>query len=126
MARGEGPFLRDFDGNRYIDLPGNYTSLVHGNAYPPIVDAMQTWAARCEPALELAALLTERVASVEQIRFTNSGTEAAMLAMQIAKLVTGRDKILMAKHGYHHHRPTPTPAGASSDSRPWHTGGGNK
>ena len=108
MARGEGPFLWDCDGNRYIDLLGNYTSLVHGNAYPPIVDAMQTWAARgtawaarCEPVLELAALLTERVASVEQIRFTNSGTEAAMLAMQIAKLVTGRDKILMAKHGYH-------------------------
>ena len=108
MARGAGPFLWDVDENRYIDLIGNYTSLVHGNAYPPIVEAMQAWAARgtawaarCEPVLELAALLTERVASVEQIRFTNSGTEAAMLAMQIAKLVTGRDKILMAKHGYH-------------------------
>jgi glutamate-1-semialdehyde 2,1-aminomutase len=108
MARGEGPFLWDVDGNRYIDVLGNYTSLVHGNAYPPIVEAVRTWAARgtawaarCEPAFELAALLTERIASVEQIRFTNSGTEAAMLAMQIAKLVTGREKILMAKHGYH-------------------------
>jgi glutamate-1-semialdehyde 2,1-aminomutase len=108
VARGEGPFLWDVDGNRYIDLLGNYTSLVHGNAYPPIAEAMHTWAARgtawaarCEPALELAALLTERVASAEQIRFTNSGTEAVMLAMQIAKLVTGRDRILMAKHGYH-------------------------
>jgi glutamate-1-semialdehyde 2,1-aminomutase len=108
MVRGAGPFLWDADGNRYIDLIGNYTSLVHGNAYPPIVDAMQAWAARgtawaarCEPALDLAAQLTERVASAEQIRFTNSGTEAAMLAIQIAKVVTGRDKILMATHGYH-------------------------
>src|SRR5512143_2417868 len=62
LARGEGPYLWDVDGNKYIDLLGNYTSLVHGNAYPPIVDAMQmwatrgtAWAARCEPALELAA-----------------------------------------------------------------------
>jgi glutamate-1-semialdehyde 2,1-aminomutase len=108
VTRGEGPFLWDVDGNRYVDLIGNYTSLVHGNAYPPIVEAMRTqaargtaWAARCEPALELAAMLIERVESVEQVRFGNSGTEAAMLAMQIAKHVTGRDKILMAKHGYH-------------------------
>src|SRR5512139_614911 len=100
MARGAGPFLWDVDDNRYVDLIGNYTSLVHGNAYPPIVEAIQTWAARgtawaarCEPALELAALLSERIASVEHIRFTNSGTEAVMLAIQIAKLVTGREKI---------------------------------
>ena len=41
IVRGEGPFLYDADGNRYIDLLGNYTSLVHGNAYPPIVDAIR-------------------------------------------------------------------------------------
>jgi glutamate-1-semialdehyde 2,1-aminomutase len=61
MVPGAGPFLWDADGNRYIDLIGNYTSLVHGNAYQPIVEVMQAWAARCEPALDLAAQPTQGV-----------------------------------------------------------------
>src|SRR5579872_7433329 len=72
IARGEGPFLWDVDGNRYIDLLGNYTSLVHGNAYPPIVEAIArasakgtAWPARNEAQIELAELICERVASVE-------------------------------------------------------------
>ncbi len=108
LARGEGPYLWDVDGNRYIDLLGNYTSLVHGNAYPPIVEAANkavaggtAWAARCEAQIELAALLCERVASVESIRFCNSGTEAGMLAAHLARRLTGRKLILMARYGYH-------------------------
>jgi glutamate-1-semialdehyde 2,1-aminomutase len=108
VARGEGPFLWDVDGHRYIDLLGNYTSLVHGNAYPPVVAALRAasalgtaWAARCDAQIELAEVLVQRVASVEQVRFTNSGTEATMLAMHIARAATGRRKILMARHGYH-------------------------
>jgi glutamate-1-semialdehyde 2,1-aminomutase len=108
LDRGEGPHLWDADGNRYIDLLGNYTSLVHGNAYPPIVEAVNkavargtAWAARCEAQIELAALLCERIASVERVRFCNSGTEAGMLAAHLARRLTGRNLILMARYGYH-------------------------
>ncbi|MGD0948766.1 MAG: aminotransferase class III-fold pyridoxal phosphate-dependent enzyme [Candidatus Binatia bacterium] len=108
LEHGQGPFVWDVDGHRYIDLIGNYTSLVHGHAYPPIVEVLRAtsargtaWAARCDAQIELAALLVERVASVDKIRFTNSGTEAAMLAMHIARVATGRRKILMARYGYH-------------------------
>ena len=65
IARGQGPFLWDIDGNRYIDLLGNYTSLVHGNAYPPIVEAIArasaqgtAWPARNEAQIELAGNLS--------------------------------------------------------------------
>jgi glutamate-1-semialdehyde 2,1-aminomutase len=108
LVRGEGPFLWDADGNRYVDLLGNYTSLVHGNAYPPIVAAVNkavaggtAWAARCEAQVELATLLCERIASVERVRFCNSGTEAGMLAAHLARRLTGRNLILMARYGYH-------------------------
>jgi glutamate-1-semialdehyde 2,1-aminomutase len=108
IARGEGPFLHDLDGNRYIDLLGNYTSLVHGNAYPPIVEAIKAaaangtaWPARSEPQVELAELLCQRVRSIEQVRFCNSGTEAGMLAAHVARRMTGRKLILMARFGYH-------------------------
>jgi glutamate-1-semialdehyde 2,1-aminomutase len=108
MVRGEGPFLFDADGNRYIDLLGNYTSLVHGNAYPPIVDAIRdavgqgtAWPARSLAQVELAELLAQRVRSIEQVRFCNSGTEAGMLAAHVARRMTGRKLILMARHGYH-------------------------
>jgi glutamate-1-semialdehyde 2,1-aminomutase len=108
LERGEGPFVWDVDGNRYIDLLGNYTSLVHGNAYPPIVEAVtravrngSSWPARSEAQTELAELLCERVASVDRVRFCNSGTEAGMLAAHVARRLTGRKLILMARYGYH-------------------------
>ena len=108
IERGEGPFLFDVDGNRYIDLLGNYTSLVHGHAYPPIADAIAkavgkgtAWPARSTAQIELAELLCQRVPSVERVRFCNSGTEAGMLAVHVARHVTGRQLILMARYGYH-------------------------
>ncbi|MGO9451671.1 MAG: aspartate aminotransferase family protein [Candidatus Binataceae bacterium] len=108
IARGEGPFLWDIDGNRYVDLLGNYTSLVHGHAYPPIAQAVAraaregtAWPARSEAQIELAELICERVDSVEQVRFCNSGTEAGMLAAHVARHLTGRKLILMARYGYH-------------------------
>ena len=108
LERGEGPFLWDVDGNRYIDLLGNYTSLVHGNAYPPIVEAAtqairdgSSWPARSEAQTELATLLCERVASLDRVRFCNSGSEAGMLAAHVARRLTGRKLILMARYGYH-------------------------
>ncbi|HUO05547.1 MAG TPA: aminotransferase class III-fold pyridoxal phosphate-dependent enzyme [Candidatus Binataceae bacterium] len=108
FARGEGPYVWDVDGNKYIDLLGNYTSLVHGNAYPPIVEAVtkalkggSVFPGRTEPQLELAKLICDRVSSVERVRFCNSGTEAGMLAAQVARRLTGRRMILMARYGYH-------------------------
>jgi glutamate-1-semialdehyde 2,1-aminomutase len=108
LARGEGACVWDVDGNKYFDLLGNYTSLVHGNAYPPIVEAVtravrdgSAWPARSEAQIELAALICERVASIDSMRFCNSGTEAGMLAAQVARRLTGRKLILMARYGYH-------------------------
>src|ERR1039458_9823590 len=108
LKRGEGPFIWDVDGNKYIDLIGNYTTLVHGNAYPPIAEAVtkavrdgSSWPARSEAQIELATLLCERVASVDRVRFCNSGTEAGMLAAHVAPRLTGRKLILMARYGYH-------------------------
>ena len=108
IVEGAGHEIVDVDGNRYLDLIMNYTSLVHGHAYPPIVEAVarqvahgSAFAARNLPQLELAEMLVERIGSVERMRFTNSGTEANLVAIQIARLATGRDKILMARFGYH-------------------------
>jgi glutamate-1-semialdehyde 2,1-aminomutase len=108
MVAGAGPSLTDLDGNSYLDLIGNFTSLVHGNAYPPIVEAARgamehgsNWPARNLHAVALAEAIVDRVASVEQLRFTNSGSEATMLAVEIARAATGRRRILMARFGYH-------------------------
>ena len=108
MVRGEGPHLWDIDGNQYIDLLGNFSSLVHGHAYPPIVQAAQdalkngtAWPAGSEAQQELASLLSERIASIELVRFCNSGTEAGMLAARVARAHTGRPLLLKARSGYH-------------------------
>jgi glutamate-1-semialdehyde 2,1-aminomutase len=108
LERGEGARVHDVDGRAYWDLLGNFTSLVHGHAYPPIVDAVErqvrrgtAWPARNPHQVELAELLVERVASVDTVRFTNSGTEAAMLALNAARIVTGRPDVVMARFGYH-------------------------
>ncbi|MCW3066039.1 MAG: glutamate-semialdehyde -aminomutase, partial [Solirubrobacterales bacterium] len=108
IERGEGPWIWDVDGNRLIDLVNNYTSLVHGHAAPPIVEAI-TAAARngtVFPApvlgqLELSERICARLDSVEQVRFTNSGTEATMHAVRCARAATGRPLLVKARHGYH-------------------------
>jgi len=108
IERGAGATIHDVDGNHYLDLLNNYTALVHGHAYPPIIEAVReqigrgtSWAAANEPQIELAGSIINRVPSIEQVRFTNSGTEAAALAFTIARIVTGRHKVLMARYGYH-------------------------
>lgn len=108
IERGAGAYIHDVDGNRYLDLLNNYTALVHGHAYPPVIEAVREqigrgtcWAAANEPQIKLAAAIVDRVSSIEQVRFTNSGTEAAALAFTIARIVTGREKVLMARYGYH-------------------------
>jgi glutamate-1-semialdehyde 2,1-aminomutase len=108
LARGEGPFIWDADGNRFIDLVNNYTSLVHGHAHPAIVEAIETalGSGTVQPApvaqqAELSERITDRIATVDQVRFTNSGTEANMNAIRLARAVTGRDRVLKADWGYH-------------------------
>jgi glutamate-1-semialdehyde 2,1-aminomutase len=108
IERAEGVHLFDLDGHRYLDLLNNYTAMVHGHAYPPIVEAAVTqvrrgsgWAAGNAPQNSLAEQIVARIPSVDQVRFTNSGTEAGALAFTIARKITGRQKLLMARYGYH-------------------------
>ena len=108
IERGQGAHVWDVDGNKYIDAINNYTAMVHGHAYPPVTEAVERqlrngtgWAANCPAQTDLASQIVERVESVEQIRFANSGTEAGNLALMLARGVTGRDKVLMARYGYH-------------------------
>ena len=108
IKRGEGAYFWDIDGHRYLDLLNNYTAMVHGHAYPPIVEATRMqigdgtgWPAANEAQSRLAALIIDRVPSIEQVRFTNSGSEAGALAFTIARIITGRTKLLMARYGYH-------------------------
>jgi glutamate-1-semialdehyde 2,1-aminomutase len=108
LAEGHGSRLLDVDGNEYLDLVNNYTSLVHGNAFAPAMAAaaavLTTGAAFPSPherQVELAELLIARIPSVQRVRFTNSGTEASMLAARLARRATGRTKLLLFDGAYH-------------------------
>jgi glutamate-1-semialdehyde 2,1-aminomutase len=105
---GRGSALYDVDGNRYIDLFSNGLSLMHGHAYGPVEDALRValsrgtaWPGTSDAQIEFAELLCSRVPGAEQVRFANTGTEATMLAVKLARHVTGRTLILKAWHGYH-------------------------
>jgi glutamate-1-semialdehyde 2,1-aminomutase len=108
MQRGEGCYLYDADGNRYLDFLNNYTSLVHGHAHPGIIEAAAdqlmrgtVYGAAADPQVELARIICERVPSIERVRFTNSGTEATMMAIRAARAFTGKDAIIKMEGGYH-------------------------
>lgn len=108
IERAVGTTLVDVDGREYTDMVNNYTALAHSHAYPPIVEAVTkqvaagtSWVANNVWQAELAELLIERIPAVESVRFTNSGSEAGILALTIARAITGRNKVLMARHGYH-------------------------
>lgn len=108
MTGGAGCVLEDVDGNQYIDVQNNYTVLVHGHAHPAITAALQAQVPRSviygAPFAEqyiLADQITRRLPGVEMLRFTNSGTEATMMAMQAARAITGKPAILKMDGGYH-------------------------
>ena len=108
FERGAGSFLYDVDGNAILDFTNNATSLIHGHAHPAIVGALQrqaalgtAWAAPNPQQVRLAQMLHERVPSLERLRFCNSGTEANMHAIKLARAFTGRDKILKMHGAYH-------------------------
>jgi glutamate-1-semialdehyde 2,1-aminomutase len=105
---GNGPYLWDVDGRRYVDLVYNGLSLIHGHSYPPVTEALlrglsrgTAWPGPNDEQVRFAELLRDRVQGVELIRFANTGSEAAMLAVKIARHVTGRPLVLKAWHGYH-------------------------
>jgi glutamate-1-semialdehyde 2,1-aminomutase len=105
---GQGPYLFDLDGNRYVDLANNGLSLIHGHAFPPVVQALHTalergsgWLVPSEDQIEFARVLCERIEIFERVRFTNSGTESGMLAMKVARAATGRGAVLKAVDGFH-------------------------
>ncbi|MBN8634673.1 MAG: aspartate aminotransferase family protein [Anaerolineae bacterium] len=108
MVRGSGCTLYDADGGQYIDFLNNYTSLIHGHAHPAIVEVAAdqvmrgtVFGAAAEPQIQLARMLTERVPSIDLVRFANSGTEATMMAMRTARAFTGKNVIVKIDGGYH-------------------------
>ena len=108
ITRGEGCRIWDADGIERIDMLGNYTAMILGHAHPKVVEAIRKQAAlgtgfaAANPVeVQLAELLCERVPSLEAVRFCNSGTEATMFAMRLARAFTGRPKIARIEGGYH-------------------------
>jgi len=107
-ARGAGSRIYDVDGVERIDFLNNYSSLIHGHAHPEIVKAARDqleigtcYAFPTEFEIKLAQLLCNRIPSAEHIRFTNSGTEAVMMALKAARAFTSRPKIAKFEGGFH-------------------------
>jgi glutamate-1-semialdehyde 2,1-aminomutase len=110
VERGEGAELVDVDGNRYLDYVCSWGPLILGHAAPSVIDAVREAAGRgtsfgapTEAETELASAVAERFASVDMLRMVNSGTEAAMSAVRLARAATGRDAVLKFAGAYHGH-----------------------
>src|SRR5215475_7684038 len=110
IERGAGAYMWDADGNRYIDYVGSWGPLIFGHAHPKVVEAVVTAAQRgtsfgapTAAENELAELIIDAVPSIEQVRLVNSGTEATMSAIRLARGYTGRDVIVKFAGNYHGH-----------------------
>ena len=110
IERGEGAFLFDVDGNRYIDYVLSWGPLITGHAHPKVVEAIQraatkgtSYGAPSPLELDLAKAVMEFMPNIEMLRFVNSGTEATMSAMRLARAYTKRDKIIKFDGCYHGH-----------------------
>ncbi|MEZ6138985.1 MAG: glutamate-1-semialdehyde 2,1-aminomutase [Zavarzinella sp.] len=110
IAKAEGPYLYDLDGNKYLDYIGSWGPMILGHAHPEVVAAATQAAARgssygapCEAETELAELICELVPSIEMVRMVSSGTEAAMSAIRLARGATGRNVIVKFAGCYHGH-----------------------
>ncbi|HEY1292996.1 MAG TPA: aspartate aminotransferase family protein [Chloroflexota bacterium] len=108
LASAQGATVTDVDGETRLDFVNNYTSLIHGHAHPRIIDAVTRQlplgtavSFPTETEIHLAELLVERVASLERLRFTNSGTEAVMMAVQAARAFTGKPRVARFDGCYH-------------------------
>ncbi len=110
IERGEGAYVIDVDGNRYLDYVQSWGPLVLGHAHPSVVDGIVAAAKKgtsfgAPTSLEndLAQLIIEQIPSMEMVRFTSSGTEATMSALRLARAYTGRNKFIKFSGGYHGH-----------------------
>jgi glutamate-1-semialdehyde 2,1-aminomutase len=108
VAAAEGAYLRDVDGHRYLDLLGDYSAGLLGHRPRAVADAVRAqldagWAlgAMTDAETAFAEAVVSRFASIEQVRFTNSGTEANLMAVMTARHVTGRDRVVVFEGGYH-------------------------
>ena len=109
-ARGEGAYLEDVDGRRYLDWVLSWGPLIFGHADPETVEAVveaarrgTTFGTATEAEVELAAEIVDAVPSVEMVRLVSSGTEAAMTALRLARAATGREPFVRFRGGYHGH-----------------------
>jgi glutamate-1-semialdehyde 2,1-aminomutase len=110
FTRGEGAYLWDADGKRYVDYVGSWGPAIAGHALPAVVDAVQSTAAHglsfgapTELEITLAETLIRRLPSLELVRLVSSGTEATMTALRLARGYTGRPKIIKFEGCYHGH-----------------------
>ena len=110
MVRGEGPYLIDADGTRYVDLVCSWGPLILGHAHPSVVEALHAAVDRgtsfgtpTKDEIALAEEIAERVDPIEQVRLVNSGTEATMSAVRLARGYTGRSKVVKFAGCYHGH-----------------------
>jgi glutamate-1-semialdehyde 2,1-aminomutase len=110
MDRGEGAYIVDADGNRYLDLVSSWGPLILGHAHPEVVRAVteacrhgMSFGAPCAGEVELAERIVRAYPGLEQVRFVSSGTEAVMSAIRVARAATGRDLIVKFSGCYHGH-----------------------
>jgi glutamate-1-semialdehyde 2,1-aminomutase len=108
VARAKGAELWDIEGNRYVDLVQSYGAIILGHAHPHVVDAVTnaagagtSYGAPTPREMKLAEAIAERVPSCARVRLVNSGTEATMTAVRLARGVTGRDRLVIFAGNYH-------------------------
>ncbi|MEX0599055.1 MAG: glutamate-1-semialdehyde 2,1-aminomutase, partial [Rhodothermales bacterium] len=110
IRRAEGAYVEDEDGNRYVDYVGSWGPMLFGHAEPSVVEAVcaasedsTSFGAPTRVEVEVAERICNLVPSVESVRMVNSGTEATMSAVRLARGFTGRDKIIKFEGNYHGH-----------------------
>lgn len=110
IARAKGPYLHDEDGNRYVDFVASWGPLILGHSHPNVIKALKTasalgtsYGAPCKAEIDLASIVTGSFKSIDMVRMTNSGTEATMSAVRLARGYTGRDYIVKFEGCYHGH-----------------------
>ena len=110
IARAEGPYMWDAEGQRYIDYIGSWGPMILGHGHPAVLEAVLaaaregfSFGAPTEREVELAEAIIAQVPSIEQVRLVSSGTEAGMTAIRLARGATGRSKIIKFEGCYHGH-----------------------
>lgn len=108
IDRGKGCWIWGVDGNRWLDCANNFTALIHGHCHPEIVSAVREQIAKSSCStmpsdieIKLAEIIVDRMPSIEKVRFYNTGTEAVMLSVKMARALTGRSRVAKIEGGYH-------------------------